>query len=255
MCSVRSGSGEEPAESVPAPGHAARISVCLEPRKPLLTITWIRSSSLVCGSCICDRQKVTRGLQHHSVIDTGVSFRATLYVEMAVKPTPRNRRLCTLSDGRSSQARVGATGERSVATQLGDDACQCTCVCLCCCCVQCNILAGSRIPLSDRMLPLPSAVSHLFVCSSDRRCERCANVGCIRSRLGKQHSADYSVHFRCCTHCQVQRGLRDPSRTAHYRHVVCLAPGRHRPESSREPIRVRRVRERLKLHGTAIRTT
>jgi len=30
-------------------------------------------------SCICDRQKVTRGLQHHSVIDTGVSFRATLH--------------------------------------------------------------------------------------------------------------------------------------------------------------------------------
>jgi hypothetical protein len=33
-----------------------------------------------------------------------------------------------------------------------------------------------------------------------------------------------------------------------------LAPGRHRPESSREPIRVRRVRERPQLHGPAIRS-
>ena len=93
------------------------------------------------------------------MIDAGVSFRATLYVEMAVKPTPRNRRLRTLSDGRSSQARVGATGERSVAPQLGDDACQCTCVCLCYCCVQCNILAGARIPLSDSNVSLTLQLS------------------------------------------------------------------------------------------------
>ena len=163
MCSVRSGSGEEPAESVPAPGHAARICACLEPRKPLLTI---RGSDPHRSSVAAASATAKKSLAGFSIIQS--LTRVSAFVPHCTSKWPSSPRLataayapCLTADHRRHELerRANALSQRSSETTLASALVGACAVAAC----NATFWQVRAFLCQIRMLPLPYSCQP-FVC-------------------------------------------------------------------------------------------